>query len=206
MHHTVSSGGIDLQTAARGLTRRLSSFRYFLDAAQEFLGYISQLAFSEFRRHSEQIISLMELAGTTLVRAGIRLHLFTSCETTLLPYKSIYYDLLGVLRHNRHDIEIGLRDRMSRLLFALDTRFLVSHGDSFHLSWPADADAWSRWRTNPMQNIRRKYLVSSCTVDDEPEYYASLMPPPDAFPPGRRELSIDHFTRGRSSHQIPRSL
>ena len=130
------------------------------------------------------------------MRAGIRLYLFTSCETVLLPYKSIYYELLGVLRHNRHNIGIENRgnlqpsnpvfprlnekyseDRMSRLLFALDTRFLVSHGDSFHLSWPTDADAWSRWRTNPTHNIHRRYLVSSRTVDsDEPECYASLMP------------------------------
>lgn len=55
------------------------------------------------------IVVLCQLAGTTLVRAGIRLHLFTSCETALLPFKAIYYELLVHLRHNRRNIELGLR-------------------------------------------------------------------------------------------------
>ncbi|KIM89997.1 hypothetical protein PILCRDRAFT_812792 [Piloderma croceum F 1598] len=197
MHRTTAFGAVDLDTAAVDLARRLASLRRFLDAAHELLT-ISQYTFSQFKRHNRQIITLMEIARTTLTNAGIKLHLFTCCHSAMLPYKAVYYELLSILHHNRHNIDLNLRDRMSRLLFALSTRFvIVRKGDSSHLNWPADVDTWSRWRTKPSSDIRRRFRVSSSTRH-EPERYASLMPPPDAFPPGRRELSIDLPLRGRS--------
>lgn len=111
----------------------------------------------------------------------------------MLPYKAVYYDVLSILHHNRHNIDLNLRgiwpvlwpansvlstkckDRMSRLLFALSTRFvIVRKGDSAHLN-PTNADAWSHWRTKPSSDMSRRFRVSSSTTL-EPARYASLMP------------------------------
>ena len=114
-------------------------------------------------------------------------------------------------------------DRLNRLLFALSTRFvIIRQGDSFHLSRPLVSDAWSRWRTTPSTSIRHRLTVSS-TSPQEPDSDVDLMPrrsplslpspcmqiihfhkAPDAFPPGRRELSIDLSSeRGRVARRIP---
>jgi hypothetical protein len=68
------------------------------------------------------------------------------------------------------------KDRVSRLLFALSTRFvIIRNDDSSHLNLPTDADAWSRWRTIPAGDMRRKFSRSSST-QGEPARYASMMP------------------------------
>ncbi|KZP33272.1 hypothetical protein FIBSPDRAFT_847891, partial [Athelia psychrophila] len=115
-HHVhnscTSASNADFYAVARDLERRLSSLRTFLDAAHELLAR-AKLPCSEFKRCSREIVDLIETGRETLIRAGIKLYRFTSCPPGLLPYKSVYFGLLTVLRHNRHNIEPRIRGAFS---------------------------------------------------------------------------------------------
>jgi hypothetical protein len=84
------------------------------------------------------------------MRAGIKLHLFTSCSPALQNYKTLYFDILRALRERQSLIPtsdnlrgtdvclVGLivagshaaADRVSRLLMPLSTWLVVHRGDS----------------------------------------------------------------------------
>ncbi|EGO02998.1 hypothetical protein SERLA73DRAFT_70471 [Serpula lacrymans var. lacrymans S7.3] len=115
---------VDLQKSSVDIARRLSCLQYFLSAAGELLT-CSRLALSEFKRHGKKIIALMEIARTTLTRAGLKLHLFTSCSASFLPYKSVYFKLLLLLRFKRNNFTADLQGRLKRLLLPLSTRLVI---------------------------------------------------------------------------------
>jgi hypothetical protein len=85
------------------------------------------------------------------MRAGIKLHLFTTCSPALRHYKTLYFDILRALRECQSLIStsdnlrgtdiclVGLiivagshaaADRVSRLLMPLSTWLVVHRGDS----------------------------------------------------------------------------
>jgi hypothetical protein len=47
---------------------------------------------------------LFQISRATLTRAGIKLHLFTSCTPTLRNYKTLYFDILRALRERQEVI------------------------------------------------------------------------------------------------------
>jgi hypothetical protein len=44
---------------------------------------------------------VFQISRATLIRAGIKLHLFTSCTPALQNYKKLYFDILRALRERQ---------------------------------------------------------------------------------------------------------
>ncbi|KAI0298474.1 hypothetical protein B0F90DRAFT_705314 [Multifurca ochricompacta] len=138
---------VDLRHRAGQLAHRLGSLSHFLSAAHELLDIIHLLSSEILLQHSRKVVTLVEISRATLSRAGIKLHLFTSCSPALLNYKTLYFDILRALRE-RQDVIVNndnlkggkhlpcgshyyrhshaATDRVSRLLMPLST-WLVIH-------------------------------------------------------------------------------
>jgi hypothetical protein len=50
---------------------------------------------------SKRASFVFQISRATLIRAGIKLHLFTSCTPALQNYKKVYFDILRALRERQ---------------------------------------------------------------------------------------------------------
>ena len=95
---------------------------------------------------------MFQISRATLTRAGIKLHLFTSCTPALRNYKTLYFDILRALQERQEvivnsddDLKGSSRlpcgthycsrshvatDRVSRLLMPLSTWLVIHRKDS----------------------------------------------------------------------------
>ncbi|KAH7911260.1 hypothetical protein BJ138DRAFT_944968 [Hygrophoropsis aurantiaca] len=198
---STNSRRIDLQKISVDIARQLYSLRCFLSAIETLLN-CDTLTSAEFRRHGRKIIALTEIARTTLTRAGLKLHLFTSCSSSLLPFKSVYFKLLLVLQRHRHEFSPELRARVGRLILPLSTQLVIQcRNDPFTqlgierslITISAETPpVSSQSPTAPLLSLQ-----SSSAASRQFNAPALIMPPPDAFP----APSAPREDRGRSNHR-----
>ncbi|KAF8439800.1 hypothetical protein L210DRAFT_867479 [Boletus edulis BED1] len=204
---------MSVQKFAINVAYRLSSLRNFLEASQELCHYSEQLTDADIQCHARKLLALMEVARTTLNRAGVKLHLFTSCPPKYQPYKSAYFRLLVlIIRQNQDQFPTELQGkgrRVDRLLLPLTTQLVIwrSH-DPYAQLGIADLmkniNSRSRPQREPPQLEQPGRTAVSLRVPPWPlNDIAASMPPPDAFPPKvtedkRRKRSLLDLVARRS--------
>ncbi|KAH7927184.1 hypothetical protein BV22DRAFT_1111228 [Leucogyrophana mollusca] len=197
---STNSPTIDLQKISVDIARRLSSLRCFLSAVEDLLN-CNTLTSAEFRRHGRKIIALAEIARATLTRAGLKLHLFTSCSPSFLPFKSAYFKLLLVLRCHRNDFVPELRARTGRLILPLSTRLVIRCKNDPYTQLGIDESLISASaeavRPSGKCPAGPSGSVTSSTPARQFNPSTLVMPPPDAFP----TKSQQREDRGRPNHR-----
>ncbi|KAH9037459.1 hypothetical protein EDB85DRAFT_1936206 [Lactarius pseudohatsudake] len=179
---------IDLRQRAGELAQRLGSLGHFLSAAHELLDIIRHLSSENLLQHSRKIVTLVEISRATLTRAGLKLHLFTSCAPALRNYKTLYFDLLRALRERQEVIvnSDDLKDRVNRLLMPLSTWLVIHRKDSPSMvpsSVPVSPNVDTM--TSPSTEASKVRTISvnrpSATAHPVPAP-EELMPPPMSLP------------------------
>ena len=101
---------------------------------------------------SKRVTFVFQISRATLIRAGIKLHLFTSCTSALQNYKNLYFDILRALQKRQELISDsdnlkgtnvclsffscqgrcshGGTERVNRLLMPLSTWLVIHRGNS----------------------------------------------------------------------------
>ncbi|VDC04841.1 unnamed protein product [Peniophora sp. CBMAI 1063] len=116
---------LDLQGAS-DLGSRLSFMNTCHDASVELLEIIHDSSDVSFERQARKIITLIEIARSTLTRGGLKLHSFASCPPALTFHKQAYFMLLEALRDRRHLIDDNtLKERAARLLLPLSSGLVI---------------------------------------------------------------------------------
>lgn len=102
------------------LARRLSSLRDFISAANE-LTACDDCSSHYIKRHCRKIVTLIEIARTTLTRSGVKLHHARPCMPALQRYKAAYLDMLRMLERQRSRMQDdrAFQERVDRLLLPL---------------------------------------------------------------------------------------
>ncbi|KAG2134147.1 uncharacterized protein EDB93DRAFT_848431 [Suillus bovinus] len=109
------------------LAHRLGSLPHFLDAINDVMKF-GRLEDHELQHYSRKIIALTENARITLRREGVALYMFILCSEELLPYKSVYFKLLLWIRCRRPAFPADMGDRITSLLFVLESNFVIRCG------------------------------------------------------------------------------
>lgn len=195
---------VDLRQRAGELAQRLGSLGHFLSAAHELLDIIRHLSSEILLRHSRKIVTLVEISRATLTRAGLKLHLFTSCASTLRNHKTLYFDILRALRERQEIIDNSdnLKDRVSRLLMPLSTWLVIHRKDSPSMvpsPVPVSPNVDSTTPSPPPEasQVRTTSVnLLSATAQPMPAP-EQLMPPPTTLP-HRFQQSPSTSPRGRS--------
>jgi len=185
---------VDLRQRAGELAQRLGFLGHFLSAAHELLDIIRHLSSEILLLHSRKIVTLVEISRATLTRAGIKLHLFTSCTPTLRNYKTLYFDLLRALRERQEVIvnSDNLQDRVNRLLMPLSTWLVIHRRDSPSMvpSGPMSTNVDTTPSPPPVSANRPSATAHPVPAPEE------LMPPPTSLP-HRFQQSPSTSPRGR---------
>jgi len=159
-----------------------------LDASDDLCRYNERLSDADIQRHGRKLLAMMEAARTTLNRAGVKLHLFTSCPSKFQPYKSAYFKMLVlIIRQNQDRFPPDLQGRVDRLLLPLTTQLVIwRNRDPYAQLGIADL---MKNLKNGSRPLRKPQLEPSSApipprVPPWPLHnIAASMPPPDAFPP-----------------------
>ncbi|KAI0321314.1 hypothetical protein OF83DRAFT_1100245 [Amylostereum chailletii] len=211
-----SFSDLDLAPSRAGdLARRLAALHSFVPATRELLSITHNLRHESSARRARKVIALVEIARSTLSRAGIKPHQFTACAPALLPFKSVYFDLLRALQE-RYDVivETDLQDRAKRLLLPLSSWLVIERNAGVKeatitaggssLSGPASpASPSTSPFPSPSVNIRRE--KSNSTLASSPRRLSPApvpsMPPPSTFPDRKKTSDI---MRERSPQRVER--
>ncbi|KAG2126085.1 hypothetical protein BD769DRAFT_804166 [Suillus cothurnatus] len=118
---------LDCREVVNDLADRLGSLGSFLDGIDVIMR-LGDLEDHELQRYSRKIIALTEGARMTLKREGVALYIFVLCPEELLPYKSAYFKLLLWIRRRRSAFPADIEDRITSLLFVLDSNFVIHCG------------------------------------------------------------------------------
>ncbi|KAI9450817.1 hypothetical protein BJY52DRAFT_1300843 [Lactarius psammicola] len=179
---------VDLRQRAGELAQRLGSLSHFLSAAHELLDIIRHLSSEILLRHSRKIVTLVEISRATLTRAGLKLHLFTSCTPALRNYKTVYFDILRALQERQEVIvnSDDLKDRVSRLLLPLSTWLVIHRKDSPSMvpsSVPVSPNVDTTPSPPPEASKVRTISVNRPSAIAHPvPAPEELMPPPTSLP------------------------
>ncbi|EIN05264.1 hypothetical protein PUNSTDRAFT_137949 [Punctularia strigosozonata HHB-11173 SS5] len=87
------SGVLDQNEEVIDVAYRLSSLSYFLEAVRS-LSRLLQSAPPNLPARQKKVITLVEVARRTLLRAGVVLHTFAACPPHLEGHKRAYLELL----------------------------------------------------------------------------------------------------------------
>ncbi|KAG1762596.1 hypothetical protein EDD22DRAFT_564025 [Suillus occidentalis] len=109
------------------LTTRLCSKDHLLQGINDIMKF-EHSEDCELQRYGRKIISLTEVARSTLKRLKVGLYLFVACSEDLLPFKSAYFKVLLFIERRKHAFGSDLNERISHLLDPLYTRFVISCG------------------------------------------------------------------------------
>ncbi|KAH0834184.1 hypothetical protein J3R83DRAFT_11496 [Lanmaoa asiatica] len=171
------------QKFAIDIAYRLSSLRNFLEASEDLCRYSERLTDADIQHHGRKV------ARTTLNRAGVKLHLFTSCPPKFQPYKSAYFKILVlIIRQNQDQFPTELQGRVDRLLLPLTTQLVIwRNHDPYAQLGIADLMKNLNSRSRPQRNPQLERPSSIAVPLRVPPWplnnIAASMPPPDAFPP-----------------------
>ncbi|EIM84395.1 uncharacterized protein STEHIDRAFT_148460 [Stereum hirsutum FP-91666 SS1] len=196
----------DLTTEATELAKSLGSLKSFLDAARSLLASIRSMSSELFQQQIRKIITLVEIARGTLVRAGVKLHTFTSCSPPLQPLKSEYFAILRVLKERHRDI-VDRKDRANKLLLALDSWLIIrrcsssSEPSSPIMGASVSASIWPPPPPTPVSTTEAVLDQTKRTPSSRAP--AELMPPPAHLPWEYRAPSPSP-PRGRSTQRSER--
>lgn len=179
------SPSLHIQKFALDIAHRLSSLPDFLEASEHLLSHDHLFTNAVIEHHGRKLLAIIEVARMTLTRAGLKLHLFTSCSPKQQPFKSAYFKMLVLLREHREFFPVDLLGRVDRLLLPLSTRLVICHNSDPYAQLGI-ADSMKKLATTthlkppPVQapGEQHRHTLSWPTVN-----IAASMPPPDAFPP-----------------------
>ncbi|KAF8554284.1 hypothetical protein OG21DRAFT_1497158 [Imleria badia] len=205
---------MSVQKFAIDVAHRLSSLRNFLEASEDLCHYNGRLTDADIQYHGRKLLAIMEVARTTLNRAGVKLHLFTSCPPKFQPYKSAYFKMLVlIIRQNKDQFPTELQGRVTRLLLPLTTQLVIWRNyDPYAQLGIADLMKDISSRSRPQMKPQLEQPGGTAIPLRVPPWplndIAASMPPPDAFPPkvtqdkrGKRSLLDLVARRPRPVHK-----
>ncbi|KAN0080331.1 hypothetical protein V8E55_009897 [Tylopilus felleus] len=212
--HTLLSPPTSIQRFAIDIAHRLSSLRNFLEASEDLCRYNERLTDADIQYHGRKLLAIMEVARTTLNRAGVKLHLFTSCPPKYQPHKSAYFKILVlIIRQHQDQFLTELQGRVDRLLLPLTTQLVIRRNhDPYAQLGIADLMKNVNTRSRPSRKPQLEQPSSAAVWLRVPPWplnnIAASMPPPDAFPPkvtedkrGKRSLLDLAVRRSRPVHK-----
>ncbi|KAF9256217.1 hypothetical protein L218DRAFT_1081478 [Marasmius fiardii PR-910] len=156
------------------LASRLRRLDDLLDALRELHQLLQTATEKDISAHGTEIISLVEVAQSTLTKAKIHLWRYSPCPAHFQPHKRLYFLVLKELKTRKFCFDISLRRRWGVLVFHLseDFKWGGSYRDFYTttLATPKESLGQSR---NPSGNVSTALRDSHLTQS---------MPPPSAFP------------------------
>ncbi|KAG2359332.1 hypothetical protein BDR07DRAFT_221568 [Suillus spraguei] len=162
----------------------------------------------ELTRYGRKIISLTEVARSTLKRLNVELYLFIACSQALLPFKSAYFRLLLFIERRKHAFGSDLNERISRLLDPLHTRFVIRYGGVDPRAQlgikdlpppPAIPAVWKR-TIGPTASITDVSLAQNQDVTSD------IMLPPDAWERKKQRLDrLGEFIKEQAAKKFRRA-
>jgi hypothetical protein len=79
------------------------------------------------RAAAERASFVFQISRTTLTRAGLKLHSFTSCVPALRNYKALYFDILRALQERQEAIVDSENLRGSKNVCLVGHTILTAH-------------------------------------------------------------------------------
>ncbi|KAG6334547.1 hypothetical protein ID866_4544 [Astraeus odoratus] len=194
------SSPLNIQRFAIDIAQRLSSLRDFLEASEQFMKHDDLFTDAVIKQHGRKVgaaVFMLDVARMTLNRAGLKLHLFTSCPPKYQPFKSAYFKMLVLLRQHREEFSLDLLGRVDRLILPLTTRLVICHNsDPYAQLGIAESMKKLATTSQPKQPpLETPGGQHKCVPSWPTNNLAASMPPPDAFPPKpslREERSRQH--------------
>ncbi|KAI0790965.1 hypothetical protein C8Q75DRAFT_758724 [Abortiporus biennis] len=193
---------VNLQTGAVELAHQFSSLQQFRLAAAELLT-CETLSSTEIDRHSRKIITLLEIAQSTLTKLGCKLYSFARCSEDLVPYKASYFELLRMLKRIKHNFVVEdptFQDRINRLLLPLSTYLRTPATEEMEYASPASGSSSPRIQSHSSPRLNasstQSHTMTHLSTGVEP---AASMPPPDMV----RTATSTHRHNRRVSNAPP---
>ncbi|KAG1893950.1 uncharacterized protein F5891DRAFT_1195754 [Suillus fuscotomentosus] len=195
---------LDSRRVTLELTTHLCSQDHLLHGIDEIMKF-EHSEDAELQRHGRKIISLAEVARSTLRRLNVGLYLFIACSEALLPFKSAYFKLLLFIERRKHAFGTDLNERISRLLDPLYTRFVVCGAgvdprDQLGIEGlPPPPDIPAAWKI-PIQPEVPATKVPSAQQQD---VASDTMLPPDAFEKKMKRLArLGEFIKDQAAKKF----
>ncbi|KAG1816803.1 uncharacterized protein BJ212DRAFT_1576961 [Suillus subaureus] len=198
---------LDSRRVTRELTTRLCSKDHLLHGIDDIMKFEHSEDY-ELQRYGRKIISLIEVARSTLKRLQVELYLFVACSVALLPFKSAYFKLLLFIERRKHAFGSDLDKRISRLLDPLYSRFVVCYGGVDPRAQlgikglPAPPDIPATWKSTI-----HPVVPGVSSAQRQEDVASDIMLSPDAFARKKarldrlgefiKEQSAKKFSRGR---------
>ncbi|KAG2743128.1 hypothetical protein P692DRAFT_20747202 [Suillus brevipes Sb2] len=194
---------LDSRRVTLELTTRLCSKDHLLHGIDDIMKF-EHSEDCELQRYGRKIISLTEVARSTLKRLKVELYLFVACSEDLLPFKSAYFKLLLFIERRKHAFGSDLNDRISHLLDPLYTRFVICCGGVDPRAQlgieglPAPPEIPAAWKST-IQPVVPATAVSSAQQDAA----SDIMLPPDAFERRKKRLAqLGNFIKDQSARKL----
>ncbi|KAG1767367.1 hypothetical protein EV702DRAFT_754553 [Suillus placidus] len=198
---------LDSRRVTRELTARLCSKDHLLHGINDIMKF-EHSEDCELQRYARKIISLTEVARSTLKRLKVELYLFVACSQAFLPLKSAYFALLLFIERRKHAFGSDLDERISRLLHPLYSRFVICCGGVDPRAQlglkglPAPPDIPATWKST-VQPAVPATAVSSAQKRDTA---SDIMLPPDSFARKRERLArLGEFIKEQSAKKYRRA-
>ncbi|KAK1228355.1 hypothetical protein PQX77_008608 [Marasmius sp. AFHP31] len=170
------------------LQARLRRLDDLLDGLRELHQLFQLAADEDIRMNGAEIISLVEVAQSTLTKAKIQLWRYSPCPVHFQPHQRLYFVILRDLRSRRFCFSVSLRRRWAVLIFHLS--------EDFKWGGPYSDDAytpsWSQSLRSPPRTTPTD-CVDTASRRTKPDSHTSIdesMPPPSAFPPSEGVSSL----------------
>ncbi|KAG1888227.1 hypothetical protein F4604DRAFT_2032389 [Suillus subluteus] len=199
---------LDSRIVTRDLTTRLCSKDHLLHGINDIMKF-EHSEDHEIQRYDRKIISLTEVARSTLKRLKVELYLFVACPQALIPFKAAYFRLLLFIERRKHAFSSELDKRISRLLDPLYTRFVICCGGVDPRAQlgieglPAPPDVPAAWK-NTIHPVVHATAVSSAQRQED--MVSDIMLPPDAFARKRERLDrLGEFIKEQSAKKFRRT-
>ncbi|KAJ8072960.1 hypothetical protein PM082_019823 [Marasmius tenuissimus] len=164
--HATSTHTFSQISSLRARLRRLDDL---LDGLRE-LHQLFQLATDEdIRMNGAEIITLVEVAQSTLTKAKIQLWRYSPCPVHFQPHKRLYFVILRDLKSRRFCFGISLRRRWAVLVFHLseDFKWGGPHSDD------AYTPSWSQSLRSPPRTTPTD-CVDTASRRTKPDSHASI--------------------------------
>ncbi|KAH6912083.1 hypothetical protein BKA70DRAFT_1266501 [Coprinopsis sp. MPI-PUGE-AT-0042] len=151
---------------------------------------------------SRKIIALIELAHRTLFSQGISIYGFTRCASSLVACKSSYTELIRTLHKHRAAFPSHLQDRVQHLVVPLhSTMYVLRAGDSSRSTGCRSLHTSKRLAASVPLSLSRPPVARRCLAQQQQQRTRS-MPPPDAFPTGKRVYKSTDLLRRKEPKRL----
>ncbi|KIY67635.1 hypothetical protein CYLTODRAFT_287801 [Cylindrobasidium torrendii FP15055 ss-10] len=157
------------------LARCLANILELTFAIQELYQIIRDYQFSSDIEEPEQLLELIEVARTTLLRVGVRIQMNGPCMPQYKGEKDSYFALIRLLKQKQRLFPPSSRDRLARLTLPLAATVLMRRS--------------SRSSTNSSRENQHRARCSSgasTSGGSTGDIDGELMPPPRGIPSPRK--------------------